>query len=173
VDPPYDSTNRWLVGTGIIGDPIVVNAVNSTATGKQPAPVCTQVIASSDVIENAWLQTVINTAADYKIALTTLTQARDILFTEAMTSCPCKSPSPDFQPYCNYLTNIRVLCYKNGLPSYICELVSKLQGTTGIRDLVNDVKEPSYSTLQAARAAPVDPKWMKNVVNVVRERESE
>jgi len=173
VDPPYDSTNRWLVGTGIIGDPIVVNAVNSTATGKQPAPVCTQVIASSDVIENAWLQTVINTAADYKIALTTLTQARDILFTEAMTSCPCKSPSPDFQPYCNYLTNIRVLCYKNGLPSYICELVSKLQGTTGIRDLVNDVKEPSYSTLQAARAAPVDTKWMKNVVNVVRERESE
>jgi hypothetical protein len=164
-DPPFDTTNRWLVGTNIIADNIVVNAVNSTATGKQPQPKCTQVMSSSDTIENAWLENVINTATDYKITLITLTQARDILFSEAMTSCPCSAPLPDFQPYCNYLNDVRVLCFQNGLPSYICELVSKLQGTTGIRDLVNDVKEPSYSTLQAARETPVKPFWWKTIYN--------
>ena len=152
LEGPVDTVNRWVVGTGILGDELVVNAQNSTGSGKQPPPECLPVIAGSADGEAAWLASVVAAATAYEVQLVTLAQARDILTGEVVSSCPCSAPGP-LAFYCDYINYVRVVCAQFGLPSFACEAQAKVAGTTGVRDLEGNEKEPVYSTLQAARAA--------------------
>ena len=155
-DAPVDK-NVWLVSSAYIEDAIVVNAVNSTSSGKQPKPVCVAVQDSSMEAADAWFATLVAQATASQVQLVTLAQARDILPQETMGSCPCAVSDPQFDFYCNYLNFYRQLCYTDlGIPSYICEAVAKLNGgTAGVRDLTYAPKQPLYDSLQQARAATV------------------
>ena len=144
--------NRWVTGTGVIGDELVVNVQNSTGSGKQPAPECLPVIAGSAEGEDSWLASVVAAATAYQVQLVTLAQARDILTGEVVSSCPCSAPGP-LSFYCDYINYVRVVCHDFGLPSFACEAQAKVTGTTGVRDLEGNEKQPVYATLQAARAA--------------------
>jgi len=153
LDPPVDTVNMWIVGTGVVSDNVVVNAANQTS-GKQPKPQCVEVLRGNASDADAWLASVVAAATDAKLQLVTLAYARDVLFSEAMDSCPCAAPEPALQPYCDYINYFRLLCQElAGLPSYICEINAKFFATDGVRDLLNNEKQPIYSTLQAARAA--------------------
>jgi hypothetical protein len=125
---------------------------NATGGGNEPPPQCALVIAGSAAGQAAWLSNVVAAATAAEVQLVSLAQARDILVGEVVSSCPCAAPLA-LSFYCDYVNLLRQTCYSFGLPSFACEAQAKVTGTTGVRDLDNDVKEPVYSTLQAARAA--------------------
>lgn len=133
----------------------LLDAARSTAVGSSrnlQALDCQTLIESNSTLAAQWFDMLLSSSSQYGTAiLVNFAYARDTLFDQALTSCPCTAPLPILQPYCDYMSAFRSYCIQTGLPPYACEASVKVSGTLGIRDLFAQPREPLYSAVQAKR----------------------
>lgn len=128
----------------------VADAV-ADATGAAPTPICIPLFNSTVAASADFFSYLVDLSTRYSVGYTALLSARDVLPTDAATSCPCAS-SAAHKPFCTYISTYRSYCQGSGQLTYFCEAAAKAGGTLGARDADGAPKGALYAALQAARA---------------------
>ena len=151
---------RMALVISATGFPVVDLTLNFANTSDYSPPLqCAPIVSSTADKAAAWFESVVaaTSANGYHGIIINFKSARDTLFDAAM-ACPCTYPTPELKPYCDVLVAYRGFCKAASGGAFLpaaCELAVKLQGALGVRDLFGNAREPLYSALQAARAAPL------------------
>jgi hypothetical protein len=115
---------------------------------------CVTIVTSTPTAASNWLTAVIDgTSQDAPPFIIVWSYARDWLYVDAMTKCPCTVPFPEYQADCTILSQYRDSCKQFGLPPVACEASLKVGGSLGVRDVLGFTRDPLYTTLQTARSA--------------------
>jgi hypothetical protein len=149
-----ERANQVVASTGALGLPLAVNFANTS--NYAPPLQCVTLADGSAAEADAWFAQVLAVTATTPSShawLVNFKTARDTLYAGAM-ACPCDTPVPALQPYCDLLTAYRGACYAARVAPAACEVGIKLYGGMGWRDLFGAPREPLFSALQAARALP-------------------
>jgi hypothetical protein len=162
-----DATRIIIAETGFVADSMVINLGNGTTPLPMDVPaynnggdegdkrretqelICYPLLNSSIPDASAWLQYILTQATTYNMPLVTWWSDMDLLFSTAMSSCPCYVPNPTYNTSCTFIAAYRQIAIDSGGVAWMGELQSKAFGTMGLRNVIGTPKGHMLDMWQA------------------------